>query len=147
MVGKIVLLALTLGAPEARTAPLPVREGISSCLALTRPTAHGATITRDMVETVACRDQAAAPLTFDRTSGLLLAARDLDVGAYLGRTIIRDQPDVDKGATLMLVSTQGAVRIERPVTALQPSRSGRVFVRDGDGQIYAASVARKRTVP
>ena len=145
MVGGIVLLALLLGAPEARTAPLPVREGASGCLALTRPAARGATITRDMVEPVACRDQAPAPLAFDRASGMVMAARDLDGGAYLGRTIVSDLPGVDKGATLMLVSTQGAVRIERPVTALQPSRSGRVFVRDGDGQIYAASVAGKRS--
>jgi len=147
MVGSIALLPLMLGAPEARTAPLPVREGVSGCLALTRPMARGATITSEMVVPVACRDQAPAPLAFDHASGLVRAARDLDAGAYLGRTIVRDLPDVDKGATLMLVSIQGAVRIERPVTALQPSRSGRVFVRDGDGQVYAASVAGKRMAP
>ena len=147
MPGKLVLLALMLAAPEARTAPLPVREGASGCLALTRPLARGATITKDMVAPVACRDQAPAPLAFDRASGLVLATRDLDAGAYLGRTIVSDLPGVDKGATLMLVSTQGAVRIERPVTAIQPSRGGRVFVRDGDGQIYAASVAGKKATP
>ena len=144
MVGSIVLLALLLGVPEAQTVPLPVREEAPGCLALSRPAVRGATITRNMVEPVACKEQAPAPLAFDRASGTVLAARDLDGGAYLGRTVISDLPGVDKGATLMLVSTQGAVRIERPVTALQPSRGGRVFVRDGDGQVYAASVAGKR---
>ena len=138
------MLALLLGVPGARTVPLPVGDGASGCLTLTRPAARGATITRDMVEPAACKDQPPAPLAFDRASGTVLAARDLDRGAYLGRTVISDLPGVDKGATLMLVSTQGAVRIERPVTALQPSRGGRVFVRDGDGQVYAASVAGKR---
>ncbi|GAA0303170.1 hypothetical protein GCM10009087_11200 [Sphingomonas oligophenolica] len=143
MVGAVILVALMLGTPEARVAPLPDRER-AGCLALTRSVARGATITRESVGPVACRDQVPAPLAFDRASGLVVAARDLDAGAYLGRTIIRDLPDVAKGATLMLVSTQGAVRIERPVTALQPSRSGRVFVRDGDGQIYAAPVDGKK---
>jgi flagella basal body P-ring formation protein FlgA len=142
MVGKIVLLALMLGAPGAAT----VGEA-SGCLALARPVLRGAPITRDMVQPVACRDRASVPLVFDRASGLVLATHDLAAGTYLGRTVVRDVPAIDKGATLTLVSTQGAVRIERPVTALQATRSGRVFVRDGDGQIYAASVAGKRTAP
>lgn len=49
-------------------------------------------------------------------------------------------PAVHRGEKLVLSSRAGAVRIERPVTAVQDAsaRAARVFVRTDDGQVFAA---------
>jgi len=52
------------------------------------------------------------------------------------------EPALPRGSELTLRSVAGPVAIERPVTTLQPGRSGRsVFVRDGQGQVFAAPLA------
>ena len=49
---------------------------------------------------------------------------------------------VASGVRLTLVSSVGAVTIERSVTTLQPARPGRrVFVRDTDGNVVVACLA------
>jgi hypothetical protein len=51
------------------------------------------------------------------------------------------QPPIARGAPLRLTSIVGPVRIDRSVTALQPSRGKRVFVRDADGTVFSVRVA------
>ncbi|MFA6114590.1 MAG: hypothetical protein WC729_11375 [Sphingomonas sp.] len=138
------LLTLTSAAPAsvpARAAMPQRRVGQPGCHALTRPVPHGMAIEPDAVESVPCRDQVPVRLAFDRSTALAVAVDDLDAGAYLGRAAIRAATGIRKGAALRLVSTAGPVRIERSVTAMQPSRGGRVFVRDEDGQVYSARLA------
>ena len=58
------------------------------------------------------------------------------------RAEIAPPPAVEAGAKLTLVSRSGPVLLEREVTALQSARAGgRVFVRDGDGQVLAVTLA------
>lgn len=66
----------------------------------------------------------------------------IPAGASLGRLLPVPADRVTAGAALTLRSVLGPVTIERAVTTLQPGRSGRrVFVRDGDGQVFAATLA------
>ena len=65
------------------------------------------------------------------------------VAAKIARPVAAAAPEpaIKRGAVLHLTSIAGAVRIERPVTALQSSRGKRIFVRDPDGTVFAARVA------
>lgn len=136
---------LTIAAPAPADAPVsqrsPARRG---CAVLTRSVSRGDVIEPDMVESVSCSDRAPASLTYDRSTALVVAGDDLQSGTYLGRVSVRAGAVVRKGATLRLVSNAGAVRVVRTVTALQPSRGGKVFVRDEDGQVFSARLASLR---
>jgi hypothetical protein len=114
----------------------------ADCYALAKPVARGGAIAPETIVPVACADRFAAPLSYDRAASLVVAGGDLEAGAYLGHVFVPGTPEVAKGATLTLVSRDGPVRIERVVTAMQSSRGGRVFVRDADGQIYSAAIAK-----
>jgi flagella basal body P-ring formation protein FlgA len=144
MIVTAVLLAVTPAAPlpAAGRASVPQRQvGKPGCHVLTRAVPRGSAIEPGLVEPVLCSDQAPAPLGFDRSTGLAVATQDMPAGAYLGRILIRASTGIRKGASLRLVSSSGQVRITRTVTAMQPSRGGRVFVRDEDGQVYSARLA------
>lgn len=66
----------------------------------------------------------------------------IPAGASLGRLLPMPADRVMAGAALTLRSVSGPVTIERAVTTLQPGRSGRrVFVRDSEGQVFAAPLA------
>lgn len=52
-------------------------------------------------------------------------------------------PKVARGDAMTLIARSGAVTIERQVAAMQSGRAGgRVFVRDAEGRVFAAPVAR-----
>ena len=73
-----------------------------------------------------------------------LAPQAVPAAAELDRAAAVELPAVKAGAKLTLVSQAGRVRLEREVTALQPGRAGgRVFVRDGDGEIFSVTVAEE----
>ena len=124
---------------EARGVPRPL--GQRGCVVLARPVSRGDAIEPDMVEPASCSDRAPASLAYDRSTALVVAGEDLESGAYLGRVTVRAGAVVRRGATLLLVSNAGAVRVVRTVTALQSSRGGRVFVQDEDGQVFSARLA------
>ena len=109
-----------------------------ACFVLTTPVARGAMITPDLVAAVPCDESRPGSVGFDRAAGGVVARADLAAGSPLGRIAAVPAPGIGKGAPLRLVSIAGPVRIERQVTALQPSRGRRVFVRDADGGIFAA---------
>ncbi|MEI9851944.1 MAG: hypothetical protein WDN24_15170 [Sphingomonas sp.] len=81
------------------------------------------------------RTGSAARSATSPAAGAAIAARPIAAGAYLGRIALPSAGRVARGEALVLRSAQGAVTIERPVTALQPGRpGGRLFVRDGRRQ-------------
>ncbi|HEX9933319.1 MAG TPA: hypothetical protein VGB08_10805 [Allosphingosinicella sp.] len=114
------------------------------CAALAAPVeAGGAIAGEDLVEVPCEAGAAAAAVRFDRSTGNVRAAGDLDAGAYLGRLVVADGAAVEAGAALTLVSTVGPVTVARPVVAMQTGRRGaRLFVRDEDGQVFAVRFDR-----
>lgn len=116
------------------------------CRALIAPVARDARITRDNVRPAICGDSKTAAIRFDRVERRLSATRDLAAGTELGRTSVPAAPLVAKGDVLTLVSTQGPVQVRRVVTALQPATARRLFVRDADGQVFAARLAPDEAV-
>lgn len=125
---------------EARTRTLPPAGG---CRRLTVDVADGREIPPEAIEPDDCVAAKPGAVRFDRATGASLADGDLAAGSYLGRISAVAPAAVARGAILSLVSTAGPVRIVRQVTALQPSRGGRVFVRDGDGQVFAVTLLKE----
>lgn len=115
----------------------------AGCYAAARDVAAGTPLAAADVSAVPCRaDAPRAALRYDRHSGATLAADALAAGTYLGRLAPLGQAQVAKGEALTLRSTAGPVTIERAVTAMQPGRAGgKVFVRDANGQVFAARLA------
>ena len=144
MTGTAALFLLMLAAPALSgggSATVDRTHATAGCHVLSRPVPRGAPIEPSAVEAAPCRSGKSAPVAFDRASGETVAAADLGAGTFLGRILIRAHRGVRKGDVLRLISTIGPVRIERAVTAMQPSDGGRVFVRDQDGQVYSAPLA------
>lgn len=111
------------------------------CFVMLAPVAQGAAIMRADVGQGICGD-GTVPVRYDSQVHAIVATRRLTTGESIGRALPAVGPDVVRGDALTLVARSGPVTIERSVTALQPGRNGgRVFVRDGAGQIFAAPVA------
>ncbi|WP_034158880.1 hypothetical protein [Sphingomonas sp. ERG5] len=109
-----------------------------TCAISTASVARGAALTADIIAPAACREDGAASIVFDRRANVALAGSDLAAGAYLGRLATPRVKGIRKGEPLTLVSTVGPVRIDRVVTAMQDGNGKRIFVRDQDGQVFAA---------
>lgn len=114
-----------------------------NCFALAGPLAAGAILRPADLAAAPCAGKTAeTSLHFDRRAGSVRAATALPAGAFVGRLVLPAAAEVEAGQALTVVSTVGPVRIERPVVALQPGRNGgRAFVRDGEGQVFAAPVS------
>lgn len=124
--GEIVLRSI---------APAPVA---GTCFVLVAPVAKGEAITPDLVAEASCGESRPGSVGFDRAAGGAVALASLPAGTRLGHIAPLSAPGIGKGTALRLVSLAGPVRVERQVTALQPSRGRRVFVRDADGRVFAA---------
>lgn len=110
------------------------------CWRTTTIVAAGETIGRDRVMQGTC-DGASAAAHFDRRGGTIVADAALPVGSVIGRVAPPPAPVVARGGAMTLIARTGVVTVERPVVALQPGRAGRrVFVRDGAGHVFAATV-------
>ncbi len=121
--------------PRASAAP---EQG---CYATATAMAAEAALSAEDVTRTSCRAGRPARVVYDRAGGAHAGAA-LPRGAYLGRLAPLPSRAIGKGAPLTLRSTAGVVTIEREVVALQPGRSGRrVFVRDAQGQVFAAPLA------
>lgn len=131
----VAIAGLAMAAAEAPQA---------ACVATARDIAAGEQISADLLVPVDCRTRArnARWARFDRASGSLTARQALPAGTYLGRLPAAAAPLVPKGARLVLRASAGPAIVEREVTTLQPARAGqRVFVRDADGNVFAAAFA------
>ncbi|HEU0065788.1 MAG TPA: hypothetical protein VFQ57_00970 [Sphingomonas sp.] len=118
--------------------PAPKRDA-AGCWAAARPLAAGAVLTTADVAPSACIPAARPPIRYDRAAGAAAARTALAAGAPLGAFVPAADRRIGAGQPLRLHSTAGPVRIELPVTTIQPGRSGRsVFVRDAAGRIFAA---------
>lgn len=133
--GKAVTIAL-------RPSPVATRP----CWIAAHALGAGAVVTTDDVtpgDTTAgdCAQAAASIAVIDDAPVLRDAVA---AGAVLGRLMPAPAGRVAAGTALTLRSVVGPVVVERDVTTLQPAHpGGGVFVRDTDGQVFAASMASR----
>ncbi|WP_322966385.1 hypothetical protein [Sphingomonas fuzhouensis] len=98
-------------------------------------------------QTVTTRDVAPAPCggavaAIGGADGQPVVRSAVPAGGLLGRLVPAVPERVAPGTVLTLRSAAGVVAIERPVTTMQSGRSGRrVFVRDAQGQVFAAPLS------
>lgn len=107
------------------------------CSSLTQPVSVGGVIESKMVMRVPCRHDVAAAVFFDPHISMPRAQVALAAGTYLGSLSVRTEVGLQSQEEMHLRSTVGSVQIVRTVTTMQGSRGRRVFVRDGDGQIFS----------
>ncbi|MCW4463788.1 hypothetical protein OK349_18950 [Sphingomonas sp. BT-65] len=139
-----MFLAIAVLAMAAEDAPR------AACVATVRDIAAGEQISAELLVPVDCRKQPRGTrwARFDRMSGSLTAREALPAGAYLGRLPAAAAPLLPKGARVTLRASAGPAIVEREVTTLQPARAGqRVFVRDADGNVFAAAIAVPNAAP
>lgn len=136
------------GAGEGRVTilrPSPARDALRTgpCFAASGPVEPGAALSAaNLRETPCVEGERAAPVRIDRSDSSLRAGASLAAGDYVGRIALPSEGAIETGQALTLVSTAGAASISRPVVALQPGRAGgRLFVRDGDGAVFAVRIA------
>lgn len=122
----------------------PAREATSAveCYAARGPIEAGDAITADNVEHAPCPVDVGkhAALRYDRRHGVTRAAASIAAGDPLGRIIAPPATITDIGDPLTLRIAVGPVTIERRVEAVQSSSGSTVFVRDPDGNIFAAPI-------
>ena len=118
-----------------------------SCLLTLSPVAGDSVPPAESFARTPCpHDAVATPWRYDGGRKVTVASRALTAGE-----ILRPYPEfgvamLRPGDKVRLVSTAGAVRVERDVEALQPARPGeRLFVRSGDGEVM--SVRYEEVVP
>lgn len=136
-------VTVLLGGPEDGAVtlvgpPRPDKAGApdADCLRLVSAIPTGRVIRPEDAAPASC-DGVAAPVSFDRVSGVVRAGADLRPGDNLGRLFI---PDVvgDKGDEVTIYVAVGPVVITRQVEALEPAKSGeRLFVRDQEGDVFS----------
>jgi flagella basal body P-ring formation protein FlgA len=114
------------------------------CATAARDLPAGAAIAAIDLTPTACRRDAPRPaLRYDARNGAVVATAALPAGAYLGRVaLFAGARRIAQGEALVLRSSIGPITIERPVTAMQPGRSGeRLFVRDAEGNVFPVRLA------
>lgn len=125
---------------RATIAALPARIG-GGCFAAAAALPAGAAVKTGDVVAAECRGTLPAAVRYDR-DGLAVTRAALPAGAYLGRLATLPRDAIGKGTPLTLRSAAGPVTVERAVTTMQSGRSGaRLFVRDGEGKVFAAPLA------
>lgn len=113
-----------------------------ACVASRIDLAVGTAVEAQALRPVECTAARPPALRFDRRSGLVLAAEPIAAGVSLGRLRVDPRAAVTRGQELFLRSHIGPAVIERRVEVMQGGRSGeRLFVRDVDGQVFAATLA------
>ena len=126
MIALFALAAVTPGAP---------------CMASRVPLEAGEPVQARALLPVDCTPVRPPALRYDRHSGLVLAVEPIAAGISLGRLRVDPRAAVARGQALFLRSHIGPAVIERRVEVLQGGRSGeRLFVRDADGQVFAAAL-------
>lgn len=111
------------------------------CMASRIDLPAGAAIAARLLHVVDCTAGRPPALRFDRRSGLVLAAEPIAAGVSLGRLRVDPRAAVARGQALFLRSHVGPAVIERRVAVVQGGHAGeRLFVRDADGQIFAAAL-------
>jgi flagella basal body P-ring formation protein FlgA len=109
------------------------------CYAAARSLAPGEALRPSDVVASGCPGERTPSLRYDERAGLVRAARAIEAGEQLGGVGLPPTEFVERGDALTLVFRAGPVVVEREVRAAQSARAGEaVFVRDGDGRIFAA---------
>lgn len=113
------------------------------CVVTLRDLDAGEHVTLDAVRHVPCRGNNIPKehVSFDRSTRSAIVPRSIPVGTYLGQLWPHKTPILPKGSRMTLRAMSGPAIVEREVVTLQPGRSGeRIFVRDDNGNVFAASL-------
>lgn len=110
-----------------------------ACLRVVQPIPSGSVPNNHAFEPSGCLSgRAPVAVHYDRAHAVARATRDLSVGEIVRSFPGYSEPHVVLGDDLLLVVTQGPVRVERHVTALQTARPGQsLFVKSQDGEVFA----------
>jgi len=128
----VASVAVAISAPQAH--------GIEAhCLEARAPLAAGAIPASANFMPVACpAGGMASAFRYDRTHGCTHAARTIAAGEIVPAYPEFERNMIEPGQSLRLVVSDGPVRIERTVEAMQAAKSGeKLFVKTDDGQILS----------
>jgi len=119
-------------------------DAVSSCFRLAVRKSAGQLVSREDTEPATCEaGKQTAAIRYERDTGTVEASEDLEAGAYLGHVSLAAAPAVRRGQKIVIGGAVGPVQVQRTVVALQSvTASGqRLFVRDGDGEVFAAKLS------
>lgn len=129
---------IRLHAPAARE---PAARAEAPCFTTSRAIAQGRALDAASLIPAGCQATTAQTLRYDRSTGLVRAMTNIPAGAYLGRVAAPAARLAEAGDAVSIAVIVGPVRIERDVHVVQPGADGeRTFVRDADGNVFAASI-------
>lgn len=122
----------------------PSSHPTGQCFVASRPIGAGEIIDADLLHASRCNTAAfSTPVVYERETRVVRARERIDQGAYLGPLIVPAHRYPDAGDALVLVSTLGATRVERPVVAAQAAPYGNaLFVQDADGRVFRTRLVR-----
>ncbi len=135
---RLPALAITPGGTTTITLR-PTADTGTRCWTTLRAVAAGEAVTQRDVTGSPCVEGSPAVAMRTTRDGTAVLTTAQPVGTALGRFLPAPATRIAPGTALTLRSVHGPVAIELPVTTMQPGRSGRrVFVRDGQGRVFAA---------
>lgn len=118
------------------------------CSQAVQPVRIGEALTQNAIMRAPCRNDdtptggVEGPIVTRAAKGLIVAARDVAAGDYLGRLRVEALPHVVPGQKLTLIARDGPVTVERDVAALQSATSGQsLFTRADNGDLVVARLA------
>jgi hypothetical protein len=140
--GGLIILAAMAGAPTVGSLH-GVELGWEGCLQARSPLAAKAVPNPKNFQPVACPMKGVVPLRYDVAARVTRASRRLEIGDIVRRWPGAQLDAVRPGDVLTASVSEGAVRIDRRVTALQPALPGQgLFIRDDDGHVLTARYER-----
>ena len=126
------------------SAVMPASPALTCFVAARDLPARVGLVKQDLLPVLCRAELSRARIRYDRAREMPITAEAIAVGTYLGRIAVFSPGRVEKGAAMTLRSTAGPVTVERKVITLQPAKSGgRVFVRDSEGNVFAAPISMK----
>lgn len=129
-------------------APARPLESEAGCFTAGRDILADALIVRDDVEEAPCPAEGGPRyIRYDRSLGVLRAARDIAAGQPLGRMAAPPATALEDGERVRIAIQVGPVRIERDLEVVQSSDADTVFVRDDAGQVFAQPTSAIETLP
>lgn len=121
-------------------------QALPGCSVAARSLQAGEAIARADLLDAPCDSTAPAhKLRYNRRDRAVEAGAVISAGDYLGRVFAPPERMVSAGANATFAVSVGSVRVEQPVTTLQPGQAGEaVFVRDRARQIFSVPVTALR---
>lgn len=134
---------------QAATTPAPPWDLLSPghCSQVVRPLRHGTFAGATDLTPARCPSiRPRSAFRYDPSAGAARATRDLTAGEVVPELPTFALPTVVPGQSIVLEVRIGAVRVARPVRALQAARPGqRLFVRAADDSVFAIECPEDRS--